>query len=544
MGCGILATYPPIAAICGVQGLLVYGLSSALPIMVFAFFGPTIRKQCPEGFVLTEWAFQRYGVLTGLYLSFFTIATMFLYIVGELTALQQAIEALTGLKALPCMIVEAIVTTIYTSWGGFHTSFITDNVQAVMVMVLLVVCSIAMGTQVHIDTSLIESSGLLKPSLLGWKLIYILPVAIVTNDFFLSGFWLRTFASRSDKDLLLGCSIATFVILIFLVVTGVTGLLAVWGNLLQPDLSDSYNAFFLVLVTLPAWVVGFVLVFIISLSTATFDSLQSAMVSSISNDVFRNRLRLLWVRFLVVLVMIPTIIVALHAPDVLRIFLISDLISCAVVPALLLGLWSKMYFLTGYEIVTSGLGGILSVFIFGAIYYKDARKGAQLIILTEGLYVDDWSAFGAFVVAPFGGLIFGAICLAIRLSILKVFSLVTGKPFTALDKPIKLDVVDYATTQPNYGTNMDSSSMKDVGLFKSADVDNKTLFAGNDVLNNTQSITSSGFLSEFFNFDPSTGLGKWKHYFFISDNEKNGLVHPPDLFYLSTLKRKLERKQE
>lgn len=72
----ILATYPQIGAIAGVQGILVYGLSSALPIMIFAFFGPYIRRQCPEGFVLTEWAFQRYGVITGLYLSFFTLVLM------------------------------------------------------------------------------------------------------------------------------------------------------------------------------------------------------------------------------------------------------------------------------------------------------------------------------------------------------------------------------------------------------------------------------------------------------------------------------------
>lgn len=76
MGCGILATYPEISAIAGVQGLLVYGLSSALPILLFSLFGPMIRKQCPDGFVLTEWARERYGAVTGLYLSFFTIATM------------------------------------------------------------------------------------------------------------------------------------------------------------------------------------------------------------------------------------------------------------------------------------------------------------------------------------------------------------------------------------------------------------------------------------------------------------------------------------
>lgn len=42
------------------------------------------------------------------------VATMFLYMVAELSALQQVINSLTGLDPLPVMIVEVAVTTIYT----------------------------------------------------------------------------------------------------------------------------------------------------------------------------------------------------------------------------------------------------------------------------------------------------------------------------------------------------------------------------------------------------------------------------------------------
>lgn len=72
LGSGILFSYPEIATIAGVQGLVVYTLSSSLPLLVFGFLGPIIRKKCPEGFVLTEWTRQRYGVVTALYLSLLT----------------------------------------------------------------------------------------------------------------------------------------------------------------------------------------------------------------------------------------------------------------------------------------------------------------------------------------------------------------------------------------------------------------------------------------------------------------------------------------
>jgi Na+/proline symporter len=114
LGSGILFSYPQLATITGVQGVVVYAISSAAPLMIFAYLGPIIRKKCPEGFVLTEWTRQRYGFITALYLSFLTLVTMFLYMVAELSALQQIMSALTGMDGLPMVIVECAVTTIYT----------------------------------------------------------------------------------------------------------------------------------------------------------------------------------------------------------------------------------------------------------------------------------------------------------------------------------------------------------------------------------------------------------------------------------------------
>lgn len=82
--------------------------------MGFAALGPIIRRKCPEGFVLTEWTRQRYGTLTMLYLSFMTLVTLFLYMVSELSAIGQVVTALTGLDGLPIIIVQCVITTIYT----------------------------------------------------------------------------------------------------------------------------------------------------------------------------------------------------------------------------------------------------------------------------------------------------------------------------------------------------------------------------------------------------------------------------------------------
>jgi hypothetical protein len=249
---------------------------------------------------------------------------------------------------------------------------------------------------------------------------------------------MRTFASKSDKDLLVGISIASIAITIILTVVGVTGLLAAWSGVWPGDPpQDGSYAFFLLLAELPNWVVGVVLVMVIALSTAAFDSLQSATVSTASNDLFRNKLGLWWIRLGFVLIMIPMVVLAIKAPNILQIYLISDLISSAAIPVLFIGLWSPFHFWSGWEVVIGSLGGLLSVFIFGTIYYHDALMGAQLMLLEEGLYGDDWSAFGAFVAAPVGGLIFALITFAIRVTVLYVLSRVRKERFTLFDKPVK-----------------------------------------------------------------------------------------------------------
>jgi hypothetical protein len=264
-----------------------------------------------------------------------------------------------------------------------------------MVVGLIILGVIAVGVETHIDRSLIDQSGLLGSSLLGWQLIYILPVAILTNDFFLSGFWMRTFAAKTDKDLWIGVSVASFAVCIILTLVGVSGLLAVWsGALPLDDAENGYIALFILLGQLPAWVVGVVLVMVVSLSTAAFDSFQSAMISTGSNDLFRNKLNLWAIRALVVFI-VPVIVVALKSPDILQIFLISDLVSAAVVPCLVIGLSDKFYFWRGFDFVVGGLGGIFTVFLFGLVYYKgDANLASNLLLLQGGLYANDWSAFG------------------------------------------------------------------------------------------------------------------------------------------------------
>lgn len=126
------------------------------------------------------------------------------------------------------------------------------------------------------------------------------------------------------------------------------------------------------------------------------------MVSTMSNDIFRNKLPLIYVRGMVAVLIVPIVVVAIKKPSILQIFLVSNIFACASMPPILLGLdETHLYFLKGFEVVCAGLGGMLSVFLFGLAFYAgDTRRAAGLMILKGGLYANDWSVFGESVPPP------------------------------------------------------------------------------------------------------------------------------------------------
>lgn len=453
MGCGILTTYAEIANIAGIHGLLTYTIVGAIPIFLFSFFGPMIRRRCPDGFVLTEWVLLRFGYIPMLYLSAFTILTMFLFMVAELSAISWAISSTTTVSTTACIIVECAVTTIYTALGGFRVSFLTDSIQAAFVLLTVIIGIIGYGTQIHINRDLIHEyhHQMLGANKLSWQLLYILTVAIITNDCFLSGFWLRTFASRSDRDLKIGTGIAAVVAFVLCFLAGFPGILAVWtGDMTVAD-PDGSNAFFELLAQMDNWVIGIIIIFFVAISTCTFDSLQSAMTSTISNDVFRNKLNLVYIRVIVVILMVPSVVVAIKAANnVLQIYLIADLVSCAIIPSMFLGLSDKFWWLNGVDVIIGGLGSILFVFIFGTIYYGSAREGGLLLLINNGLYdAEDWGAFGAFLITPLGSILISFASSATRYLFWYLYAKFTKTEFTAFTKPqfVKGSSLDHSPDQ-------------------------------------------------------------------------------------------------
>ncbi|TIB95209.1 NPL4-domain-containing protein [Wallemia mellicola] len=338
-----------------------------------------------------------------------------------------------------------MVTMLYTAWGGFKTSLITDTIQATLFILLVIICTIAIGVTVEIDTSMIQQrSELLRGSQLGWQLLYILPVAIVFNNYFLSSYWQRCYAAKTQKDLTIGCTLAAILIFCLTFLVGFSGLIAAWADVYPgPDNvneeSSSTVLFLLINKYCPPWISALMLVLSVALSCAAYDTLQTALVATVSNDVFRNKINIWWIRLILVVNAAVIAPVATNkVNDVLILYLIADLVSAAVMPAMLLGFTDKLYFLNGWDVTIGGLG----VFLFGLVYYDgDAKSAAALLIINEGLYPSEnsFECLGTFIAAPVGSILWTIAAFGVRVLYTYIRSRTTGSPFTVFEKTKPLD---------------------------------------------------------------------------------------------------------
>ncbi|KAJ1679664.1 hypothetical protein EV182_001585 [Spiromyces aspiralis] len=234
------------------------------------------------------------------------------------------------------------------------------------------------------------------------------------------GFWQRTFASRTNRDLLWSTVIGFCLSFPLFTLIGMAGPLAAWSGTWSPPQTDddppASMTFFSILAAAPGWVAGLTLVLSTSLSCCAMDTLQCTLAASLY-DLVEQRIGMYIIRAIVILLNVPIIVLAMRAPDVLQIWLFADLLACATVLPVLFGLIPKLNFLVQWDAFVGCAAGIISVGIAGTIYFHDSDRGWKLLMIDGGLYVDDYSVLTAFLVAPIFSALFTFISAGVRIGI-------------------------------------------------------------------------------------------------------------------------------
>lgn len=384
MGVWILFAAPEAGAGFGIAAVVGYAVGEAAPMLAYAKIGPRIRELLPNGHSLTEYARARYGTSMYAFVVVVSALYMFIFLSAELTGIAGALALVAGVPQWQTALLVGGFVLLYTGYGGLRASIVTDTVQALFVLPLLVVAFagaiVVLGGTGAVHRGIVAANPtLLDPGFLpGLQFGLGLAFAILGAELINQTWWQRIYAAENSETVERGFRNATVANGLIVFLAALFGVVAVGHADVVTDVaSPGYNAdvaFFLLLQSaFPEPLVLAVVLLAVLLVMSSVDTLFNALASLVTVDLARlldgpsGRRLTLGARAFTVVAALGAVYVSLRAQSVLRLFFFADLLGAAVAFPLVYGLYSES--ITGPGALASSLGGLAA----GLAYFPDAR---------------------------------------------------------------------------------------------------------------------------------------------------------------------------
>jgi len=380
MGVWVLLGPSEVAYYGGFWDVMGYAVSASTPFLLLAYVGPMIRDQLPGGVTLADYARLRLGRPMQVYVGLISILYMFTFLFAEFTAIGRAMNQLAGMDPLVPMVMVGAVTAAYTAYGGLPASLATDRVQAWAIGLLVTTLLLFLfGTDIGqlVDDAKSYNPGGYEATWSLGSMSYMgsfesglaLVVAITAAEMFSQGNWQRAYASEDDEALQRGAILAAALVFPLVFVMGVMGTVAAG----QGGVADPSVAFFHLVGGSSTVVVAAFIVLVVSLVCSSTDTLQNAIVASVSRDISDSSMGVPYSRAATVM-LIPLAIYLATGPTILGfefdawsvfgIFLFADMLAAATVAPVLLTLWGGV---SSRGALLGCLAGLASVALYGLV---------------------------------------------------------------------------------------------------------------------------------------------------------------------------------
>eukprot|EP00924_Labyrinthula_sp_SR-Ha-C_P007726 snap_masked-scaffold_28-processed-gene-1.16-mRNA-1 protein AED:0.06 eAED:1.00 QI:0/0/0/1/1/1/2/0/539 len=421
----------------GIVPVVSYAFAAAVPILFIAFFGGSMSKIYPSLLSLSDFVYWRFGRVTQVLTILITLLNMSAAIIAEYSTLMSLYSDFVGLgdNGAYVVVLTAIVTLLYTTYGGLKASIITDKVQGIVALYLVQVVVIYLAADFNKEdiTENIEQRGFNASFVMnkfvkgtteaGWGTVFTLPLSLLTATIFSEALWQRSWAAADEKVLkkaaLFGSVLIFFVVGFF----GALGVLVVWANLVEDPFVINQNLFaFQVFISeagKPA-VNSAIGVLILLLGTvmaeSAIDSLQNGVGASFNGALLRYvrqqtveedlpavEKKLFKVsRVLLIAVNVIYIIIGLQQYSVLSLFLVGNMVCiCAFFP-ITLGFFPDMFYtpyLRDFIPISSFICSLVSTGIYSAIKLGGFSEGFEYAFWENINY--EYPYFVAALVASF-----------------------------------------------------------------------------------------------------------------------------------------------
>ena len=372
--------------------VLGYAISASTPFLLLAYIGPKIRSKLPNGVTLADYVRMRLGRPMQIYVGLISILYMFTFLFAEFTAIGRAMNILAGMEPLYPILLVAIVTATYTSYGGLPASLRTDRWQGWLALWLLIaLLLIVFGgdlstliqqakahTPIHAEEWGWEHGSISDLNRTSFEAGVALVIAITAAEMFSQGNWQRTHAAEDDEALRRGALFAASLVFPLMFIMGFLGTVVAG----QGAVDDPSAAFFYLIEDAHVLVIALFVILGIALICSSADTLQNAIVASISRDLADGKMSLKVAR-IVTLSLIPfAILLSLWGVEngysIFAIFLFADLLAAATVLPVLLSLWDHV---DSRAALAGAICGLLSVVAYGIHEPATSYEGVQQYIM-------------------------------------------------------------------------------------------------------------------------------------------------------------------
>ncbi|KAJ1503030.1 hypothetical protein HMI55_002642, partial [Coelomomyces lativittatus] len=361
MGAWAIALPAGYAVEFGLYGVIAYALASGLPCVMIAFLGKYVQLQWPKPLSLTDFTNWRFGLAIHILVIFLCLFNMSLALISEYSVLSSVFRSYLQVHSWPILFLMGICTLVYSAYGGLATSILTDQFQGICALLFTVFLAVYLGATFRPELPSFPKEMIVKEG--AWS-FFTLTFSLASAVMYSESFWQRVWASKSFKDTKKAGFFSFFLAFLVIFFFGICGILAFWAfkkssfdNLIVFDLlPEKYS-----------WVGGFLVFFLVVMNQGCIDSLQNGLAATLAATFCKDRN--LWVtRFVLIFLNIPCLIIGYLEPNVINVFLLSNMITgCAFIPMVLGFLDIHQQYIHALEFLLSFLFGILGITLHGLI---------------------------------------------------------------------------------------------------------------------------------------------------------------------------------
>jgi Na+/proline symporter len=231
-------------------------------------------------------------------------------LISEYTAIGDLFEHYVGGPSrVYIILLVGLVTAIYTAKGGLLVSLLTDQLQAGLVLFLILIAStyLAVKFREPLHRPFPERLGV---NYSGLSSIFSLPISLLSSACYQESFWQRVWSAEDKRSLRYGAALGFALTTVVIAFFGTVGWLGLLAEL--PPLDDHNNLAFFVPFSdaatggsVGSMVIRVMLVVLVTtMNESAVDSLQNAIVSTLSSSFLKEK-PVSWSRALVFVVNAP-----------------------------------------------------------------------------------------------------------------------------------------------------------------------------------------------------------------------------------------------